>query len=125
MELRITTITLEVKDLNTSIMFYRDKLGLPVKDHPSGVSFITLKGTWIALKENNTKSEKSNILFTYNVQSKEEVNSMFEKVKKAGAAILQQPYQTDWGGYAFSFSDPDGYKWEVIFDSHFWSDFWE
>jgi len=41
MEPRITLITLGVEDLDRSIAFYRDGLGLPLRDGPDGVAFFT------------------------------------------------------------------------------------
>jgi hypothetical protein len=45
MEARISIITLGVCDLNTSIKFDREGLGLPLREGSDGIAFFELKGT--------------------------------------------------------------------------------
>ena len=49
MEPRISIITLGVEDLERSVRFYRDGLGLPRRDGPPEIAFFTMAGTWLAL----------------------------------------------------------------------------
>jgi predicted lactoylglutathione lyase len=54
------------------------------------------------------------------VSSKEDVDTMMEQARKAGAAIVKPAHDTFWGGYAGYFQDLDGHLWEVV-----WNLAWE
>ena len=49
MEPRISLVTLGVSDLERSVRFYRDGLGLPQRAGPDGIAFFELNGTWLSL----------------------------------------------------------------------------
>ena len=49
MEPRISIITLGVRDLQSSIRFYRDGLGLPLRENGDKIAFFTTVGIWLAL----------------------------------------------------------------------------
>ena len=52
----------------------------------------------------------------HNVASKEEVDAVMERAKKAGAVIVKEAQDTFWGGYAGYFEDPDRHLWEVVWN---------
>ena len=133
MKLRITLITLGVDDLERSLKFYRDGLGLPTKgivgtefEH-GAVAFFDLQNSvklalWprkeIAHDANITLAAPSATEFTigHNVNSREEVDAVMEQAKRAGAKITKPAENTFWGGYAGYFQDPDGHLWEVVWN---------
>jgi len=49
MKPRISMITLGVSDLEESVRFYEQGLGLPRMDSPPEVAFFTLNGSWLGL----------------------------------------------------------------------------
>jgi uncharacterized glyoxalase superfamily protein PhnB len=49
----------------------------------------------------------------YNARSNDEVDSVIEEARAAGATIGREPAETFWGGYSAVFIDPDGHAWEV------------
>ena len=59
------------------------------------------------------------ITLAYNVERREEVDVVIEKVCKAGGRIAKEPAETFWGGYHAYFSDLDGYYWEVVWGPMF------
>lgn len=137
MKPRITVITVGVDDLERSLRFYRDGLGLSTegiigKEFEYGaVVFIQLQsGVRLALWPrksiaHDTKlplSPKSPTEFTlgHNVSSKAEVDAVMAQAKKAGAAIVKPAKDTFWGGYAGYFQDPDGHLWEAVWNPQ-WS----
>lgn len=61
----------------------------------------------------------SGITLAYNVEHKEEVDSVIELVRNVGGTIVKEPQDTFWGGYHAYFSDLDGYNWEVAWGSNF------
>ena len=128
MEPRISLITLGVQDLDRSLRFYRDGLGLPTTWNPEqGVIFFQTAGTRLALYPYealaNDVSEHfqvpparfSGITLAHNVREKGDVDLILLQAQSAGARIEKPAQDTFWGGYAGYFSDPDGYLWEVAY----------
>ncbi len=137
MKPRITVITLGVDELEKSLRFYRDGLGLPTegiigKEFEYGaVVFIDLQAglrlaLWprksIARDTGLPLSDRSPTEFTlgHNVNSKAEVDALMKQAKSAGAVIVKPAQDTFWGGYAGYFQDPDGHLWEVAWNPQ-WS----
>jgi catechol 2,3-dioxygenase-like lactoylglutathione lyase family enzyme len=129
----IKVITLGVLDLEKSLAFYRDALGWATEGivgtefEGGAVAFFELNGglilalypkTQIAKDANLPANQSSAIEFTlgHNVNSKAEVDAIFEQVKKAGATITDPPRDRAWGGYSGHFQDPDGHLWEVVWN---------
>ncbi|WP_274366253.1 VOC family protein [Paenibacillus thermotolerans] len=137
MKPRITVLTLGVDDLERSLIFYRDGLGLPTEgivgtqfEH-GAVAFFELQAglrlaIWnrkdIAYDTKLIQTAPSSTEFTigHNVGSKEEVDQVMEQARIAGAAITVPAHDTFWGGYSGYFQDPDGHLWEVV-----WNPQWE
>lgn len=133
MKPRITVITLGVNDLEESLKFYRDGLGLPTqgiigKEFEDGaVAFFDLhNGVMLALWPRKSIAHDSTLPlqpassteFTlgHNVKSKDEVDAVMKQAKAAGAKIVKAAGDTFWGGYAGYFKDPDGHLWEVLWN---------
>jgi uncharacterized protein len=53
------------------------------------------------------------VTLAYNTSSNEEVDSVIEEARTAGAMIGREPAETFYGGYSGIFVDPDGHPWEV------------
>jgi len=133
MKARITVITIGVDDLERSLRFYRDGLGMKTdgiigKEFEHGaVAFFDLEaGLKLAIWPRKSLSHDSGLPpgspnsteFTlgHNVASKAEVNAVMEQVKNAGAIIAKPAQDTFWGGYAGYFQDPDRHLWEVVWN---------
>jgi catechol 2,3-dioxygenase-like lactoylglutathione lyase family enzyme len=136
MDPHITVITLAVADLERSVAFYRDGLGLATKgiigkDIENGaVAFFNLQAglklaLWprksIAADTGLEASAPSPTDFTigHNVNSEAEVDAVMKQATAAGAVIVKPAQATSFGGYAGYFQDPDKHVWEVIFNPHF------
>lgn len=133
MKPRLSVLTLGVADLERSLAFYRDGLGLPSEgivgrefEH-GAVAFFQLSGgvrlaIWaqadIAHDTGLAASPPSPTAFTlgHNVSSREEVADIVEQARRAGAEIVREPADTFYGGYAGYFRDPDGHVWEVVWN---------
>ncbi|KIL41212.1 glyoxalase [Gordoniibacillus kamchatkensis] len=137
MKPRITVLTLGVDDLEKSLRFYRDGLGLPTEgivgkefEHGAVAFFELQAGLKLAIwnrkdiaydtKLQQTMPSATEFTIGHNVASKEEVDEVMEQAKKAGATITVPPHDTFWGGYSGYFQDPDGHLWEVV-----WNPQWE
>jgi catechol 2,3-dioxygenase-like lactoylglutathione lyase family enzyme len=128
MEPRISIICLGVADLERSLAFYKDGLGLPTtRSAKDGIVFFQTNGTCLSLypydelakdiseEFNVPRSKFTGITLAHNVRTKEEVDQVLQRAKDAGANIEKVAQDTDWGGYGGYFSDPDGYLWEVAY----------
>jgi catechol 2,3-dioxygenase-like lactoylglutathione lyase family enzyme len=136
MKPRISVVTLGVSDLEQSLAFYRDGLGLPTEgivgrefEH-GAVAFFELSGglklaIWaqdnIARDTGLSKMPVSPTSFTlgHNVARKEEVDRVIGQARQAGAEIIKLPQDTFYGGYAGYFRDPNGHVWEVAWNPAF------
>ncbi|MGH8830626.1 MAG: VOC family protein [Polaromonas sp.] len=130
---RITVITICVDDLEKSLRFYRDGLGLPTQgiigtefEHGAVAFFDLQAGLKLAIWPRQSLSHDSGIPlgrssateFTlgHNVASKTEVDAVMEQARNAGALIVKEAHDTFWGGYAGYFQDPDRHLWEVAWN---------
>jgi uncharacterized protein len=130
---RITVITVGVDDLERSLRFYRDGLGLPTQgivgtefEHGAVAFFDLQAGVKLAIWPRKSISHDSGIPegppspteFTlgHNVSWREEVDAVMEQARNAGAMIVEEAQDTFWGGYAGYFQDPDGHLWEIAWN---------
>lgn len=130
MQPRISMITLGVSNLEKSISFYRDGLGLPKMDSEPTVAFFTLNGSWLGLYPKDALAEDAQVssegsgfngfTLAYNVTSEAEVDATMDEAIAAGAKMTKEPQKVFWGGYSGYFADPDGYLWEVAYNPFEW-----
>jgi catechol 2,3-dioxygenase-like lactoylglutathione lyase family enzyme len=133
MKSRISVITLGVDDLERSVRFYRDGLGLKTDGivgcefERGAVAFFDLEGglklaVWPrASMAHDTglphgRSNTVAVTLGHNVRSREEVDAIMAEAESAGADIVKPAAETFWGGYAGYFMDPDRYVWEVVWN---------
>ncbi len=130
---RISVLTLGVDDLDRSLRFYREGLGLKSEgivgtefEH-GAVAFLPLDGGLllalylrkeIAWDAQLPQGPSSSTEFTiaHNVKSREEVDEVMSQAQRAGARVAKRAGPTFWGGYAGYFQDPDGHLWEVAWN---------
>jgi len=133
MKPRISFVTLAVQDLERSLRFYRDGLGLPTEGiigrefgPEAHVVFIRMDaGLTLALWPRASLVKEARVpdgppsatefSLAHNVGSREEVQALIEQARRAGATITREPHDPPWGGHAGYFQDPDGHLWEVAF----------
>jgi uncharacterized protein len=130
---RITLITLGVDDLERSVRFYRDGLGLPTQgivgtkfEHGSVAFFDLQPSLRLALWPRKSLAHDSRLpvsnpsptdfCLAHNVGSKTDVDAVMAQARAAGAMIVKEAQGTFWGGYAGYFQDPDQHLWEVAWN---------
>lgn len=139
MKPQINVITLAVNNLEKSVAFYRDGLGLPTKGiigteftgsatEPAGaVCFFELGGGLILAVYPRSELAKdsrlpdmpaSSLEFSigYLAESKDEVDRLIKQAKGAGATVTDSPHDRPWGIYSGYFKDLDGHLWEIIWN---------
>jgi catechol 2,3-dioxygenase-like lactoylglutathione lyase family enzyme len=133
MKPRITVITIGVDDLETSVRFYRDGLGLATEgiigtefEHGAVAFFDLQHGLKLALFARDDIARDAGIAATgrspteftlgHNVSSERDVDAVMRRAIDAGARLVKPAQKTFWGGYAGYFQDPDDHLWEVVFN---------
>ena len=136
MKPRISVLTLCVDDLERSLAFYRDGLGLATPgivgtefEH-GAVVFIDLQaGLKLALWPRASLAHDCGLASTpgaspqftigHNVGSVREVEDVMAQAQRAGATIVKPAQKAFWGGHTGYFRDPDGHLWEVVYNPDF------
>jgi catechol 2,3-dioxygenase-like lactoylglutathione lyase family enzyme len=133
MKPRVTVITLGVDDLERSLAFYRDGLGLQTPGivgqefEYGAVAFFDLQpGLKLAIWNRASIAHDTGIAeaapsptevtLGHNLRSKEEVDEVMRQAEGAGATMVKSAGETFYGGYAGYFQDPDGHLWEVAWN---------
>jgi predicted lactoylglutathione lyase len=127
MEQRVRLITLGVRDLQRARAFY-EALGWRTGAGPDDdVVFFQAGGMVVSLWSRASLAEDSGvadadgfggITLAYNTRSPDEVDTVIEEARRAGARIAREPAATFWGGYSGVFQDPEGHPWEVAHNPH-------
>ena len=133
MEPRISLITLGVSDLERSVAFYRDGLGLPTEgiigrefEHGAVAFFPLAGGLRLALWAQADLAfdtglqaapvSPTGFALAHNVRERGEVDAVMAAAGRAGASVVKPAQDTFYGGYAGYFQDPDGHLWEVAWN---------
>jgi predicted lactoylglutathione lyase len=120
-EQRLSLVTLGVTDLDAARRFY-EALGWTETPRAEGVVFFQAGGMVVGLWSRTDLAEDSGVedgggwggvTLAYNTRSREEVDTVIEEARTAGARIAREPGETFWGGYSGVFVDLDGHPWEV------------
>jgi catechol 2,3-dioxygenase-like lactoylglutathione lyase family enzyme len=116
---KVDHILLEVSNLDASIAFYRDILGLRLKSRTRDFVMLESDNVGIFLWNARWDWEKSRFngerqgLGMYPHLSVGDAATVVERARQAGYRIIQEPRKYNWGTEAF-IADPDGYTWAFV-----------
>jgi uncharacterized protein len=133
MDPRIKVITLGVSDLEKSLVFYRDGLGLPTQGiigtefEDGAVVFFNMNDDLILAlypkaalgkdaKVSASPPSPAEFAIGHLVKSKQDVDAVMKQAEKAGAKITDPAHDRFWGGYSGYFQDLDGHLWEIAWN---------
>lgn len=127
MEQRLTLITIGVDDIIKMRQFYKNVFGWgPTENSNNKITFFQLNGIQLALFGKHELAEDANVTteaqhfksFTlaHNLQSEEEVDTLFDQLIQKGASVEKKPEKTPWGGYSGYISDPEDNLWEIAYN---------
>jgi catechol 2,3-dioxygenase-like lactoylglutathione lyase family enzyme len=133
MKPHVNVLTLAVSDLERSLAFYRDGMGLPTKGivgtefEDGAVVFFEMNDDLILAlypKEALAKDAKMPVTppsptefsIGHMVKSRNDVDAVMKQAEKAGARITDRARDRFWGGYSGYFQDPDGHLWEIAWN---------
>jgi catechol 2,3-dioxygenase-like lactoylglutathione lyase family enzyme len=124
MELTLSTCFIQVSDPDLALAFYRDTLGLEVRKDVAneGFRWITVgsaaqPGVSIVLTNYLNGSAADNDVVAGLIAKgamngvhfrADDLDAAFEKVRAAGAEIVQEPTEQFWGTRDFAVRDPSG-----------------
>jgi lactoylglutathione lyase len=116
---RVGYVILFVGDLERSIAFYRDVVGLQFRLRGDGYAEFATEGTRFGLYERGRLPELIGREPTVSgpggevVFLVEDVDAEAERLQAAGAAILSGPVDRAWGHRTLHVEDPDGFVVEL------------
>ncbi len=135
MKPRIKVITLGVADLEKSLKFYRDGMGLPTQGiigsefEDGAVVFFNMNDDLVLalfprgalakdarLRIDAAVSCAADFSIGHIVNSREEVDAVMRQAERAGARITDPAHDRFWGGYSGYFQDLDGHLWEIAWN---------
>ena len=130
MKSRINFITIPTNDLQKSLAFYRDGLGLSTKGIKKGCEDHALfslneslklvlyeQKEFLNLTGNSSQTINSaGFIISHFADSKEEVDRILQKALQAGAKRIGKTQDEPWW-YAVNFTDPDGHQWEIVWEA--------
>ncbi len=108
---------LAVRDLESSLPFYRDQLGFQVPmvmpDAAGAPRFAVAQwgeGVSVGLSAQETEGAKgTGVIFMVYVPDGTEIDAYYVEVQERGVAIHEEISDSYWGDRCFSVIDPDGY----------------
>ena len=116
---KVDHILLEVSNLDASIAFYRDILGLRLKSRSHDFVMLESDNVGIFLWSARWDWEKPRSagerhgLGMYPHFTVNDTATVVGRAREAGYRIVQEPRKYDWGTEAFV-ADPDGYIWAFV-----------
>lgn len=130
MKPRVNIITLGTNNLELATQFYEKGLKFPKVTFEGDISFFELNGSWLALypwdllaadaKVDKNGTGFRGVTLAHTVENKDDVITLLEEAKVAGATITKPAQETDWGGFSGYFADLDNHLWEIAFNPFFW-----
>ncbi len=124
MALRVSTMFIPVHDPDAALVFYRDALGLEVRNDVAagGFRWVTIGAPdqdvdIVLFQPHGGRSQaEGDALLTLVTQGSlqaasfraEDLDETFEKVRASGAEVLQEPVAQPWGARDCAFRDPSG-----------------
>jgi lactoylglutathione lyase len=117
---RVGYVILFVADLERSVAFYRDVLGVPFKLQGDGYVEFATQGARFGLYDRNRLGELTGQGASRPVEPAgevvflvEDVDAEAERLRAAGATILMGPVDRPWGHRTLHVEDPDGFVVEL------------
>ena len=105
----VSMIMLGVRDLEKSVSFYRDRLGIDVRQRIPGFAFLDSGALTIVLSEPLAKNVSPLAGATEVIFSVNDVRASYEALKAQGVEFSQEPRNVSGPMWAANFRDPDGH----------------
>jgi glyoxylase I family protein len=110
----ISVIMLGVSDLEQSVAFYRDKLGLPVKMQLAELALLEAGPSMLGLSQGLGRTSPQKAGATEVVFAVGNVRAAHAALLEKGVTLVREPTQTTPTDWAAHFRDPDGHLFSVF-----------
>ena len=110
-----------VTDINAALYYYESKLGFNIDwgGADGGIAGISKGDCRMFLTDRDFRAHHGNappVMIWLNLNSKEEVDELYEIWKTNGAAIISTPESKPWKLHEFTASDLDGNVFRIFYD---------
>jgi len=110
-----------VTDMNQALDYYERKLGFSIDwgGAEGGIAGISKGSCRMFLTDREFRARHGNalpVIVWLNLESKEEVDELYEIWNAAGATIISAPESKPWQLHEFTVSDLDGNLFRVFYD---------
>ena len=105
----VSMIMLGVRDLEKSVSFYRERLGIDIRQRIPGFAFLDSGALTIILSEPLAKNVSPLAGATEVIFSVNDVRASYEALKNQGVEFSQEPRNVSGPMWAANFRDPDGH----------------
>jgi len=125
----LNAYVIPVRDFEKCISFYRDKLGLQLKNKEDdfayfvfekmsgpGVGLLKIESATKLISEAQVRPNEDTVHRTYFAVFVEDVDKEFRDLEAKGVHFVKPPTTHPWGQRIAYFEDPEGNLWEI---SHF------
>ena len=122
---RLNVVTLGAQDVLSLRAFY-ERLGWTTNSKGDDFASFPLGGAVLCLYDAAKLAEEAGsteppapaagfkgFSLAINVERREQVDEALAAARDAGAAVLAEPVDRDWGGASAYFADPEGNTWEI------------
>lgn len=115
---RSMSVSLTVKDLETSLAWYRDVVGFTADqryEREGKLVSVALKAGSVRILINQDDGAKGwdrakGEGFSLHFSTAQDVDRIAERIKERGGMLASEPTDMPWGSRAFQLVDPDGFK---------------
>lgn len=121
---RLSLVTLGARDVRALRAFY-DRLGWKTTSTADDFAAFPLGGAVLCLYDLSSLAGEAGgaevpeqvafngVTLAINVDERHEVDAAIAAARDAGATVLAEPVDRDWGGCSAYFADPENNVWEV------------
>lgn len=110
----ITMVMLGVRDVQKSILFYRDLLGLKLTQQFGGFAFFDAGKITLVLSEDRAKAAEHVAGATEIVFSVEDIRASYQALKNQGVHFHSEPVPITGPMWAAHILDPDGHLLSIF-----------
>jgi catechol 2,3-dioxygenase-like lactoylglutathione lyase family enzyme len=134
MEPDVSAVTLGVRDVERSRHFYVDGLGFrQVLEVPGEIAFVQcapgqLLALWNVASMPGEYGDVGHgpqappMSLGHNCDGRERVQELYAAALAAGARSVTAPQEREWGGVSACVADPDGFRWDFVWNPNFHAD---
>jgi catechol 2,3-dioxygenase-like lactoylglutathione lyase family enzyme len=121
---RLSVVTVGARDVGALRAFY-ERLGWTTNSDPGPFAAFPLGGAVFSLFDLAHLAEEAGgapvpdpvpfkgVTLAINVEERDQVPEALAAARDAGATVLAEPVDRDWGGCSAYFADPEGNAWEI------------